>query len=73
MSPMEIALQVALLVVLVGLLWWMITRPTFGEMLTAWTERHSEATRNKIADAWVEGHEAGQEYERLRGSRHAGN
>lgn len=69
MSVFEMALSAACVLSVGGVWWWAVTRPAFSEWMSAWAKRHSKETENAIAKAWVEGHEAGQEYERLRGSK----
>ena len=64
----EFALAGICIALIAGCSWWMVTRAGFGEAMSAWATRHSKETEAAIIKAYADGHEAGQEYERLRGS-----
>jgi len=52
--------------------WWGVRRPEFAAALDAWAKRHSRETDRAIIKAYADGHQDGQEFERLRGSEPRG-
>jgi len=72
MSPFEMVLSSACVLLVGGAWWWAVTRPAFSEWMTALAKRHSKEAEKAIITAYADGHEAGQEYERLRGSKPRG-
>jgi hypothetical protein len=58
-----ITLALATNVIVLG---WIITRPAFEEGLKAWAERQKEAALDSRAQSWIDGFEAGKDYERSR-------
>ena len=69
MSLFEMVLSAVCVIAVGSAWWWAVTRPAFSEWLTALAKRHSKETEKAIALAYADGHEAGQEYAGLRGSK----
>jgi hypothetical protein len=69
MSVFEMAMSGVCVLAVGSAWWWAVTRPAFSEWMTALAQRHSKETEKAVMLAWADGHEAGQEYERLRGSK----